>query len=669
MPAAAVNDLRASAGVLGVTRDSSVKLQHAVNGYDAETYPASLFNTAHVIGADTFWSRGILGSGVDVALIDSGVVPVQGLTRSGKVVNGPDLSPESQDASLRYMDTFGHGTHMAGIIAGRDQNFPETELVTNHDKFAGIAPGARVVSVKVADAFGNTDVSQVIAGIDWVVKNRNKHGMNIRVLNLSFGTDGVQPAALDPLSYAAEVAWRKGIVVVVAAGNKGYGSPRLNNPAFNQFVIAVGSADTQGTETVTDDVVSNFSSRGTEARTVDLVAPGRSIASLRDPGSFVDQSFPSAQTGVRFFKGSGTSQAAAVVSGAAALVLEQRPELSPDQLKELLTSTAATLSDQDVMGQGDGLINLRRARWTTTPLSVQTYLPGTGLGTLEGARGTLHLYTDNVKLEGERDIFGTPWNAATWASRSLSQLSWVAGAWNGVPWTGSAMDATSWAGPAWGAITWPTGTWAGTTWSTDAWSKNSWSGSTWTGDAWARNSWSGDEWAKNSWSKDGWLSDYWVERAPLDLGLKNSWSDGMWSTIDCLGVQPLKNSWSAADWSDFESSGSQVYKNSWSSADWSDFESSGSQVYKNSWSSADWSDVESFGSQIFKNSWSSSDWSGLGCFGAEPYKNSWSSADWSDFESSGSQVYKNSWSSADWSDVESFGSQIFKNSWSNSAWE
>ena len=156
------------------------------------------------------------------------MVPVNGLTTTGKVLNGIDLSFESQSDELRHLDTYGHGTHMAGIIAGRDDDVSSTVRSGNSRDFIGMAAGARIVNLKVADAEGATDVSQVIAAIDWVVAHRRDDGMNIRVLNLSFGADGVQDYRLDPLAYAVEVAWRKGIVVVVAAGNRGFGTVKLN---------------------------------------------------------------------------------------------------------------------------------------------------------------------------------------------------------------------------------------------------------------------------------------------------------------------------------------------------------------------------------------------------------------------------------------------------------
>src|SRR5206468_576564 len=125
----------------------------------------------------------------------------------------------------------------------------------------GMAPEAKIISIKVADAHGATDVSQVIAAIDWVVQHRNDNGINIRVINLSYGTNSTQAAALDPLAYAAEVAWSKGIVVVAAAGYAGFAQlGSLTSPATDPYIIAVGSSETNGTPAMNDDTVSSFSS-------------------------------------------------------------------------------------------------------------------------------------------------------------------------------------------------------------------------------------------------------------------------------------------------------------------------------------------------------------------------------------------------------------------------
>ena len=225
-------------------------------------------------------------------------MPLRGITcsskqerRTGKLYQGPDLSLESQDPDLTHLDTNGHGTHMAGIIAGRDDAATNPADPRN---FVGVAPDARLVSVKVGAASGAVDVSQLIAAIDWVVQHRRDNGLNIRVLNLSLGTDSLQPYTLDPLMYAAEVAWRKGITVVVAAGNQGTTRGRLDNPAADPFLLAVGASDTGSTVDLKDDQVAEFSSRGNGVRNPDLVAPGRSVASLRAPGGYNDTNYPAA---------------------------------------------------------------------------------------------------------------------------------------------------------------------------------------------------------------------------------------------------------------------------------------------------------------------------------------------------------------------------------------
>src|SRR6185312_984838 len=147
-----------------------------------------------------------------------------------------------------------HGTFMAGLIAGNDGQ---------PGGYRGVAPDARIVSLKVGVADGGVDVSQVIAAIDWVVQHRNDNGMNIRVINLSYGTNSTQAYAVDPLAYAVEQAWKAGIVVVAAAGNTGYqtgaGAPGVANPALNPFVIAVGGVDTMGTYDTNDDRLGDYS--------------------------------------------------------------------------------------------------------------------------------------------------------------------------------------------------------------------------------------------------------------------------------------------------------------------------------------------------------------------------------------------------------------------------
>lgn len=507
VPQSLLSVLRASPGVAAVTSDAPVRMK-ADKWIDDGGTNTAVDKIKKAAGGkrndSTVDTASLTGAGIGVALIDSGVAPVTGLNQPGKVINGPDLSFESQTAGLTNIDTFGHGTHMAGIIAGSDPATP-----AGAPRFDGIAPRAHLVSLKVAAADGASDVSQVIAGIDWVVTHHNDPGLNIRVLNLSFGTDSIQSAALDPLSYAVEAAWNNGIVVVVAVGNDGVTAPRVTMPAANPYVIAVGAADPNGTDVRTDDVVASFSNRGNATRHADLLAAGRSVISLRTPGSYIDTNYPGARvpdaTGQpRYFRGSGTSQAAAVISGSVALLLQQRPKLTPDEIKQLLVQTADPLPGADPISTGAGQLDIAEAAALAAPgvKATQRFAAATGLGTLQGARGNSQV-TDSVSgvaLRGEKDIFGKPWTPSSWVSNAKNGKAWAGGTWNGSPWAGPGFTGTSWATKTWATTTWSSGMWSGRSWSGSTWTGRSWSAGTWTGRSWSTGTWTGRSWTGRSWS-------------------------------------------------------------------------------------------------------------------------------------------------------------------------
>jgi serine protease AprX len=499
-----------------------------VSGVAAQA--GSLFQITNTqTGAASMWNAGATGKGIDVAVIDSGAVPVKGMD-SGNVVYGPDLSFEA-GTPVENLDTNGHGTAMASIIAGRDSS--AKTYAGNSTDFLGVAPDARIVSIKVADALGHTDVSQAIAAIDWVTEHAHDPGFNIRVVNMSFGTDGTQSYLLDPLAYAAEQAWHKGIVVVVAVGNEGFGTQKVNNPAYDPYLIAVGSDNTNGTATVADDTVSSFSNDGDGTRNPDVVAPGEHIVGLRSPNSFLDQSHPGAVVEDRFFRGSGTSQATAVVSGAAALLLSQRPDLTPDQVKALLMGTAQHVPNATAAQQGSGLIDLAAAMKAPTPNAVQNYARSTGNGSLEAARGSVHVEVEGQTVTGEVDVTGTdidqssaetitedvattnqeaaatdatdpaaqpaPADSPT-ADPALSGVSWSGVSWSGVSWSGVSWSGVSWSGVSWSGVSWSGVSWSGVSWSGVSWSGVSWSGVSWSGVSWSGVSWSGVSWSGNDWA-------------------------------------------------------------------------------------------------------------------------------------------------------------------------
>jgi serine protease AprX len=447
------------------------------------TFPANAATLADVatsIRAEAAYTAGYTGKGVGIALIDTGVVPVQGLT-SGNVVNGPDLSLESQVTSLRSRDGYGHGTHMAGIIAGRDN--------TAGTGFRGIAPDARLTSIKVGMSNGAVDVTQMMAAIDWVVAHRNDDpGNPIRVLNLSYGLDCTN-CSNSPVAVAVGNAVKAGIMVVVAAGNTG---AKITVPATSIEPIVVGSLDTKGTTNPADDTVSSFSSNDGRVISLDVLAPGRSVVSLRDPGSYADTKYPSARVGTRYMKGSGTSQAAAVTSGAIALYLQKNPRATIADVRNAIWSLGS-----GILGAPGKLdVGKMLAYSATTSLSTQT---GGTIGTIQASRGSSSVYFgDNTPLSGERDIFG-PLTVSDWAAKSASQTSWSGGSWMGHPYTG-----TTWTSTADGQGTWAGVTWSGRAWSGRAWSDVAWAGRSWSGSAWAGASITGSAWSGTAWSGALW---------------------------------------------------------------------------------------------------------------------------------------------------------------------
>jgi serine protease AprX len=408
--------------------------------------------------------KGATGQGIDVALIDSGVTPVVGLNQPGKIVYGPDLSNEGGQANLRNLDTYGHGTHLAGIINGDDGNM-----------VGGIAPDSRIVSVKVAGATGQTDIAQVIAGIDWVVEHRNDNGLNIRVLNLSLGMPGVTTSQGDPLSAAVERAWKAGIVVVAAAGNRGTTAGGVDSPAVDPYVIAVGAHemyDSSGAQ----DFIAPWSSVGNQYRQPDFLAPGRSIMSFRVPGSKLDQMYPSARVDGTYFLGSGSSQAAAVVSGFVAAMLSRYPEFTNDQVKYVLQQESIDFKNAPSTVDGYGKISPKDAiRAPKVALSAPKQQHTPALAT-SGA--------------GVTAPSGATWSGGTW-----NGATWSGGTWNGATWSGATWSGATWSGGVWSGATWSGATWSGATWSGATWSGATWSGATWSGATWSGATWSAKRWS------------------------------------------------------------------------------------------------------------------------------------------------------------------------------
>jgi serine protease AprX len=351
----------------GVTASSDMDADES-GGYrcpdaDATTVPAANSRARggwrtqpfhHSMQVDRAW-RYATGWRVGVAVIDTGIAGdlpdfrAHG-GRSSRVVASAVTNPCASDAN----DHFGHGTHVAGLIAGSGRHH-------------GVAPGANLVSVKVSDDDGNTTVLDVIYGIQFAVEQR--HRLGIRVINLSLSSTVAESYLTDPLDAAVESAWFSGIVVVAAAGNEGTAANAVSYaPGNDPYVITAGAVDDRGTRELSDDVLAPWSSRGLTqdgVRKPEVLAPGTRVVAPLAPGSDFTELCPECVVDDDYFRLSGTSMAAAVVSGAAALMVDENPSWSPDRVKGAMMNTL-----EEVPGAG-------------ATLNVAAALKGSGLGNLD----------------------------------------------------------------------------------------------------------------------------------------------------------------------------------------------------------------------------------------------------------------------------------------------
>ena len=325
------------------------------------------------ISAHGLYSSGIDGSGVGIAVLDTGLWKHDGIlydsAGSVRIVASYDaINDRVRKNPSSGNDPAGHGTHVASIVA--------SSIRTKSGKFNGIAPGAHLVSVQAFDDIGQGRYADVIRAIGWVVANKAAH--NIRILNLSFSAEPHSHYWDDPINQAVMAAWQQDIVVVAAAGNRGPDPMTIGVPGNVPYVITVGAmTDNFTPNDETDDRLASFSSAGpTQEGFVkpDLVAPGGHMLGLMQPNSYLATVYPEFYYGGMYFEMSGTSQATGVVSGVAALILQAHPTLSADEVKCRIVASAqpaiATTEDGDgevtelaysIFQQGAGLVHANRA--------------------------------------------------------------------------------------------------------------------------------------------------------------------------------------------------------------------------------------------------------------------------------------------------------------------
>lgn len=498
VPADAIDDLLETSGVNNVTPDLPISFE---GGPDSDT-PQRI---QRIVRADRLWSEGVTGRNVTVALIDTGVYaehPDLQSSTGSRVVHCEDFSHESGTAA-HCKDTFGHGTFMAGLIAGNG--------ASSNGRYTGAAPEANVVSVKAAGFDGSTDVSTILAGIQWVVSHKDAY--NIRALNLSLGSDSPQDYRLSPLNYAVERAWNSGIVVVVSSGNSGPGASTVMKPGDDPYVVTVGASNDEGTLRIDDDRVPVFSSRGPTRSNgfakPDLVSPGVHTVSLRSPGSAIDQQFGTdARVGTHYFKGTGTSMATATVTGVVAQILQAQPGLNPNQVKYRLTDTARPIADIDPYAAGHGIVDAYgAARSTSTAEANQGLTPSAGLGSLQADRGSLAL---NVQTPmGEVPLLEEYSAQTDLAEVSISNPAGLS-VFSSATFVSSGWDLLSWDGTNWKTDDWTGTNWKGTNWKATVWDGTNWDGTNWKNEDWTGTNWKSVDWDGTNWKATNWQSTWYA---------------------------------------------------------------------------------------------------------------------------------------------------------------
>ncbi|HJW36965.1 MAG TPA: S8 family serine peptidase, partial [Actinomycetes bacterium] len=374
----------------------------------------------------------LAGRGVGVGVLDTGIAASGDL--AGRVVASADLSGE-----WNFTDSYGHGTFMAGLIAGSGQ----------HGGPAGVAPGVDLVDLKVAGADGATTLGQVLAAMQLADAARDR--FNLRVLNVSLGAPADDPATA-PLTEAVERLWADGVTVVAASGNEGGG---VDAPGLDPYVVTVGAVDPAG-------AVPSWSSRGPDfagRAKPDLVAPGVGLVGLRAPGSTIDLANPEARVGDHYFRGSGTSMSTAVVAGAAALVAAAHPEWGPDRVKAALTGTADPLGAD---GSGAGTLDLGAAL---------------GAATVPPANADLFPLRPAGRASTPKDP--EPLHELGWRSGGADGLRWAPAA--GLPGPTAGASDTD----AWTAHPWLSGRWAADEPSVKSWAAQQWLARIWAARRWA----------------------------------------------------------------------------------------------------------------------------------------------------------------------------------------
>jgi serine protease AprX len=427
LPAAAVAAVAQVDGVNWVSPDGPLQssaepaaLGTGGCGYDATTGVVASNCYLDTLNVRPLWEMGITGAGVGIAVIDSGISPDGDLPFVAKKMS---FSATSTTA----VDVYGHGTFVAGIVAGN-----------GHDSggaFAGVAPGAHLLSLKISDEAGMAYESDTVDALAWVLANKDRY--NIRVVNLSVNATTPQSYHTSPLDAAVEILWFNGIVVVASSGNTGpdAATNSINTaPANDPFIITVGATNEANTATRGDDSVAAFTAYGVSDDGFfkpEIMAPGKDIVSVLAKHASWNVDYPERVVGNgEYFRISGTSMAAPMVSGAAALMLQHEPGLNPDQVKyRLLHATNETIT------------------WTVTEDLLQTMYAVPYLDVFAAVMDT-STETANTGTPASQ-LLSTGADPANWSSVNWGSVNWGSVNWGSVNW-----GSVNWGSVNWGSVSW-----------------------------------------------------------------------------------------------------------------------------------------------------------------------------------------------------------------------
>jgi serine protease AprX len=436
LPAAGARELASRPAVKAVSLNGAVKSQALATSFNDSIVSDEVW-TGHGAAAVA------TGSGVGVAVVDTGIAGDLPDFRSSatdsrsRVIGSAVVNPDATGAG----DGYGHGTHVAGIIAGDSNNRPTGDPLKG--RYSGVAPDANLISIKASDELGNSTILDVIYGIQFAVDHKDEY--NIRVLNLSLESTVSESYKTDPLDAAVESAWFNGIVVVAAAGNRGTAPDAVRYaPGNDPYVISVGAVDDQGTSYTSDDRLATWSSRGTTGAGYvkpEVYAPGSGIVSNLAPGSAFTAMCPTCIVDGQYIRAGGTSMAAPMVSGAVALLLELNPSMTPNQVKGLLMSTGRTLSEgvtEINAAQADKQVNTAASRAVNQGITPNTLVD---------------------PVTGAIDYTRSSWSRSSWSDAGeLLRSSWSRSSWSRSSWS-SENPATAEVDPtrsSWSRSSWST---------------------------------------------------------------------------------------------------------------------------------------------------------------------------------------------------------------------